>query len=128
MHCMSCIRRSHQQFPEINLHINSRRQKRGTIARLIVKHVVNSPLPIHWACEQGQSFEVIDALIKEYPDGLKERDGDGRLQIRYALMKQARDSPSLSRTVLNMDHLGIEICQVITGMTPKCQVIKKVCT
>lgn len=47
----------------------------------------NGRLPIHVACENDQSEEVIDALIKAYPDGLKVEDKDGRLPIHVACLR-----------------------------------------
>jgi len=50
----------------------------------VMKKDHNGRLPIHRACFKGQSFEVIDALIKAYPDGLKVQDNDGWLPIHEA--------------------------------------------
>ncbi|KAK1737725.1 ankyrin repeat domain-containing protein [Skeletonema marinoi] len=50
----------------------------------VMKKDIYRCLPIHLACATGGSFEVIDALIKAYPDGLKAPGSDGRLPIHLA--------------------------------------------
>ncbi len=44
-------------------------------------------MPLHVAAAKGVSVEVIQLLIKEYPDAVKEKDNDGLLPLHYAAAK-----------------------------------------
>mmetsp|Transcript_27580 Transcript_27580/g.39979 ORF Transcript_27580/g.39979 Transcript_27580/m.39979 type:complete len:149 (-) Transcript_27580:27-473(-) len=53
------------------------------------KNQKNGLMPLHWAIYRGSPFEVVAALIKAWPQAVKEKDIFGRTPLHRACYRKA---------------------------------------
>lgn len=71
-----------------------------------MKESVYDRIPLHTACMNNASDDVIKLLLVYYPEGAKVADNDGRLPLHYALSNSA--TVEVVKTLLKAHPLAVQ--------------------